>query len=69
LNETTYLSDLGGTVVKEMRNLNSDWHIRFSLPFQIQNFLTSIPVIIVVQYTVTYLRLWTGETSAKAEAV
>jgi len=34
-----YLSDLDSTVVKGMRNINSDWHIRFSLPFQIQNFL------------------------------
>jgi len=34
-----YLSDLDSTVVKGMRNINSDLHIRFSLPFQIQNFL------------------------------
>jgi len=51
-----YLSDLDSTVVKGMRNLNFDWHIRFSLPFQIQNFLISIPVIIVVQYIVSYLQ-------------
>ena len=55
LNETMHLSDLDSTVVKGMRNLNSDWHIRFSLPFQIQNTLTSIPVTIIVQYTVTHL--------------
>jgi len=51
-----YLNDLDGTVVKGMRNLNSDWHIRFSLSFQLQNFLTSISVIIIVQYTLSYLQ-------------
>jgi hypothetical protein len=56
LNETMSLSDLDSTVVKGMKNLNSNWHIRFSLPFQIQNFLTSIPLIIVVQYTVSFLQ-------------
>jgi hypothetical protein len=64
-----YLSDLDSTVVKGMKNLNSDWHIRFSLHFQIQNFLTGIPLIIVEQYTVSFLQEWTGVTSDKAEMI